>query len=81
MKYDIRDFFTTESLESIEGIEDFVDIERAFNRLPEREKKIVYLRLSGFTQEEVGAEVGHSERQIRRILSEMSAFDDIMPQD
>lgn len=80
-QYDIRDFFSTESLESIEGVEDFVDVERAFNKLPAREKKIVYLRLSGYTQNEIAEEVRLSDRQIRRILANMSAFDSIMPQD
>jgi len=81
MEYDIRDFFTTESIESIDGIEDFVDIERAFNRLQEREKKIVYLRLSGYTQEEIGAIVGLTQRRIGQILQEISKSGFLMPQD
>jgi RNA polymerase sigma factor (sigma-70 family) len=81
MEYDIRDFFTTESLESIDGIEDFVDIERAFNRLPEREKKIVYLRLSGYTQEEIGAIIGVTHQHISRILAKMCKTIPEMAQD
>ena len=81
MEYDIRDFFTTESLESIEGIEDFVDVEKAFNRLSDREKKVTYLHLCGFTQGEIGSEVGISARTVRRILSNLSAFMSLMAQD
>ena len=81
MEYDIRDFFTTESLESIEGIEDFVDIERAFNKLPEREKKIFYLHLAGYTQDEIGVEIGITQRRVGQILQEISKTMPEMPQD
>ena len=81
MKYDIRDFFTTESLESIDGIEEFVDIERAFNRLPEREKQIVFLRLSGYTQAEIGNLVGISQQHVSRVLEIMCKSGLEMPQD
>ena len=81
MEYDIRDFFTTESLESIEGIEEFVDVEKAFNRLPERERKITYLHLAGYTMEEIGAETGLTKGRISQILQEIKQSGFQMPQD
>lgn len=81
MEIDIRDFFSTETLESIDGVEDFIDIQQEFNKLPEREQKILYLRLLDYTQEEIGAIVGLSQRHIGRVLANMSKSGFEMPQD
>lgn len=81
MEIDIRDFFSTETLESIDGVEDFIDIQQEFNKLPEREQKILYLRLLDYTQEEIGAIVGLTQRRIGQILQEISKRGFLMPQD
>lgn len=81
MEIDIRDFFSTETLESIDGVEDFIDIQQEFNKLPEREQKILYLRLLDYTQEEIGAIVGLSQRHIGRVLANMSKRGFLMAQD
>ena len=68
---EISDLFDSESLESIERK---IDFERILEGLKARDKRIVYLYASGHTQEEIGAAVGISDRQVRRILAKMSAF-------
>ena len=73
-EFDIRDCISTESLESIEGIETLIDLQKVIDNLPLREKQIVYLLASGHTQVEIAEKVGLSDRQIRRILKKMSAF-------
>lgn len=71
---DIRDLFTTESLESVEGVETLIEIERFIGKWPLREKQILYLMACGHTQAEIGEMVGLSDRQVRRILRKMSAL-------
>ena len=81
MEYDIRDFFSTQTLETIEGVEEYIDTKKEFDRLPERDKKILYLRLLDYKQTEIAEETGLSVRTIRRVLSNLSAFVSIMAQD
>ena len=81
MEYEIRDFFSTQTLETIEGVEEYIDTKKAFDRLPERDKKVLYLRLLDYKQKEIAEETGLSVRTIRRILSNLSAFMFLMPQD
>jgi DNA-binding NarL/FixJ family response regulator len=73
-EFDIRDLFTTESLESVGGVETLIEIEKLIEMWPLREKQILYLMACGNTQEEIGEKVGLSDRQIRRIIRRMSAF-------
>jgi len=81
MEYDLRDFFSTETLETIEGVEEYIDTKKAFDLLAERDKKVLYLHLLDYKQKEIAEETGLSERTIRRILSNLSAFMFLMPQD
>lgn len=69
-----RDLFSTETLESIEGVETLIEVEKHIEKWPMREKQILYLIACGHTQEEVGEIVGLSDRHIRRILRKMSAL-------
>ncbi len=71
---DIRDLLTTESLESVDGVETLVEIEKFIEKWPLREKQILYLMACGHTQVEIGEMVGLSDRQVRRILRKMSAL-------
>lgn len=70
-QFDIRELFTTESLESVEGVETLIDVERCIACLPMREKKIVYLFCCGHTQTEIGAMMGLSQSQVSRVLAKM----------
>ena len=81
MEYEIRDFFSTQTLETIEGVEEYIDTKKAFDLLAERDKKVLYLHLLDYKQKEIAEETGLSERTIRRILSNLSAFMFLMPQD
>jgi RNA polymerase sigma factor (sigma-70 family) len=81
MEYEIRDFFSTQTLETIEGVEEYIDTKKAFDLLAERDKKVLYLHLLDYKQKEIAEETGLSERTIRRILSNLSAFVSIMAQD
>jgi DNA-directed RNA polymerase specialized sigma subunit len=67
-----RDLFSTETLESIEGVETFIEVEKHIEKWPMREKQILYLMACGHTQEEIGEMVGLSHQHISRILSKMS---------
>lgn len=68
---DIRDLFTTESLESVDGVETLIEIERFIEKWPLREKQILYLMACGHSQTEIGEMVGLNQSQISRILSKM----------
>jgi len=52
-----------------QGVENKIDVERAMGRLSYREAAVLYLWVTGYTQEEIGVMFGYSERHIRRILA------------
>jgi len=52
-----------------QGVENRIDVERAIGRLTFREAAVLYLWVTGYTQEEIGVMFGYSERHIRRILA------------
>lgn len=60
------------SAESMDRMDDLLDAVAYAKSLPEREQKILMLFCEGYTQEEIGARVGVSQRHIGRILSSMS---------
>ena len=57
-----------------ESVDALIDAVAYAKSLPEREQKILMLFCEGYTQAEIGAEVGLSTRQIRRIFKNMSAL-------
>ena len=66
MEFDLSDLFDDESIESVDARLDF---ERYMAGLKARDAQVLYLFACGHTQEEIGAEVGVTDRQVRRILS------------
>ena len=74
MDAEFRDLFSTETLETIEGVETLIDVQKHIEKWSVREKQILYLMACGHTQVEIAEKVGLSDRQIRRILKKMSAF-------
>lgn len=46
----------------------FLDISGALNQMSERDRKILYLSIAGFSQKEIGKKMGVSERTIYRVL-------------
>ena len=52
-----------------QGVENRIDVERAMGRLSYREAAVLYLWVTGYTQDEIGVMFGYSERHIRRILA------------
>ena len=69
MEFDLSGLFDDESLESVENR---IDVERAVADLPVREQQILYLFACGHTQEEIGAIIGLSQRHVGRLLQKMS---------
>lgn len=64
--YEIDDLFDSEDMESIERK---IDFERLLTTLSERDRKIAVLYAFGYTQEEIGAEVGVTQQRIQQILA------------
>lgn len=60
---------SAERFEELSGLK--IDLERLFNRLNDREKKIVLLFLNGANQREIAQEIGVSQAQISRILKDI----------
>lgn len=65
----IDDLFGCEDLESIERK---VDFERMLAALSERDRRVVWLYAQGYTQVEIGAAVGVSQRRAGQILQAIS---------
>jgi RNA polymerase sigma factor (sigma-70 family) len=57
---------------SIESVERKLDIEQALNKLDEREREILSLSLYGYSQQEIGARVGYSQRNISNVLEKIA---------
>ena len=68
MEFDLSDLFDDESIESVENR---IDVEQVVADLPVREQQILYLFACGHTQEEIGETVGLSHQHISRLLSKM----------
>ena len=69
MDAEFRDLFSTETLESIEGVETFIEVEQYLKFLPVREKQILYLMACGHTQAEIGEIVGLTGQRVGQILA------------
>ena len=54
-----------------QGVENRIDVERAIGRLTFREAAVLYLWVTGYTQEEIGELVGCDQSTISRVLSKM----------
>jgi RNA polymerase sigma factor (sigma-70 family) len=70
--FDIRNIISTENLESVEGVETRLDLQKAIDNLPLREKQIVYLFACGHTQGEIAEMVGCCQQRISQILANIS---------
>lgn len=68
-QYDLKDLFSTESLESIEGVDSLIEIEQLTKCLPAREKRILYLYACGHTQAEIAEVMGLTQQRICQILA------------
>jgi len=64
----LNDFITENS---IEGVDNKLDIQQALEKLTERERLILSLRLYGATLDEIGNQVGYSASQVCRILQNL----------
>ena len=69
MEFDLSDLFDDESIESVENR---IDVERVVADLPARERQILYLFACGHTQEEIGETVGLCQQRISQILANIS---------
>jgi RNA polymerase sigma factor (sigma-70 family) len=54
-----------------QGVENKIDVERAIGRLSRREAAVLYLWVTGYTQEEIGEAMGVNQSTISRILANM----------
>lgn len=66
---ELSDLFSNDDLESIERK---VDFERMMAALSERDRRVVWLYAQGYTQAEIGAAVGVSQRRAGQILQAIS---------
>ncbi len=55
-----------------QGVENKIDVERAMGRLSYREAAVLYLWVTGYTQEEIGEAMGVSQQRISQILENIS---------
>lgn len=69
MDAEFKDLFSTETLETIEGVETLIDVQKRLKFLPVRTKQILYLYACGHTYEEIGALVGLTKGRICQILT------------
>jgi len=66
MEFDLSDLFDDESIESVDARLDF---ERYMAGLKARDAQVLYMWACGYTQEEIGAEVGVTQQRIQQILA------------
>ena len=59
---------------SIESVDERIDAERALAGLSVRDRRVIYLSFSDYTQAEISEMAGLSDRQVRRILAKLSTF-------
>jgi len=64
---DLDDLFPPDE----QGVENKIDVERAMGRLSRREAAVLYLWVTGYTQEEIGEALGVNQSTISRILANM----------
>ena len=62
----LNDFITEYS---IEGVDHKIDIEKALQKLDQRERVILSLRLYGCSQQEIGERLHYSQQRIQQILN------------
>lgn len=79
MEFDLSDLFDDESIESIEAKADMQKFIDALARLNKRYAEILYMRMYGYTQTEIAAEFGLTQRRIGQILQEISKMHAEMP--
>ena len=65
-KFDIRDFF------SEDDVEGRLEIQQAVDGLCVREKRILYLYISGHTQEQIAEIMGLTQQRISQVLAKIS---------
>jgi RNA polymerase sigma factor (sigma-70 family) len=53
----------------LEAIDDLVDVERAVTRLTQRQREVLALTVAGWTQEEIGAELGVTHQVVSEHLA------------
>ena len=64
---DLDDLFPPDE----QGVENKIDVERAMGRLSYREAAVLYLWVTGYTQEEIGEKMGCDQSTISRVSSKM----------
>ncbi len=62
---DLDDLFPPDE----QGVENKIDVERAMGRLSYREAAVLYLWVTGYTQEEIGEAMGVTHQRISQILA------------
>jgi len=65
----LNDFITEYS---IEGVDHKLDIEKALQKLDQRERVILSLRLYGYSHQEIGERLHYSRRNIGNILENIA---------
>ena len=53
----------------LEAIDDLVDVGRAIERLTQRQREVLALTVAGWTQEEIGAELGITHQVVGEHLA------------
>lgn len=61
----LNDFITEYS---IEGVDHKIDIEKALQKLDQREREILSLHLYGYSNKEISKKTNYSQSQVSRIL-------------
>lgn len=64
---DLDDMFALDE----QGVENKIDVERAMGRLSYREAAVLYLWVTGYTQEEIGEAMGCDQSTVSRVLAKM----------
>ncbi len=54
-----------------QGVENKIDVERAMGRLSYREAAVLYLWVTGYTQEEIGEAMGCDQSTVSRVSAKM----------
>jgi len=55
----------------LEAIDDLVDVGRAVTRLTDRQREVLALTVAGWTQEEIGAELGVTQQVVGEHLAKV----------
>jgi len=66
------DLLNNESFDGTDDMDPLIDAVRYAQSLPEREQMVLRMYIDGYTQAEIGAELGYSQRRIGQILQNIS---------